>query len=282
VFVYIYKKKSLNKNKKKFILCVRITKMIISRPPRRIVISKLADEEKKILIGSGILGNLVGKVREWIVPKTLSSRFKSTLSKYGPQKITKILIAREPVIGMVQKVVNWISGGEYEKKRKQLNYDQVYHLFALITLADGTVLKLEKNAIPQITVNPGKHPKDFIAVSSPGNTLMEFIGKTIQRMGETNYVRYDAATLNCQNFIQNHLQANGISSSEATKFIMQEADKLLTGNTRSIAKAITDIAATATQAIGGRKKRRIRVPTGRPRKTAKKKNLAIKIKKSKK
>jgi hypothetical protein len=138
---------------------------------------------------------------------------------------------------------------------KELGYDQMFHLYMLVTLADGTTIRLGKNAIPQMTIG-AKNPKESILVSSPGNSFADFIGKTIQRMGEKDYVQYDGATLNCQNFIQNHLQANGISTAESTKFIMQDAEKLLTGRTRSIARGITDIGATVTQAIGGRKKKK--------------------------
>ena len=89
------------------------------------------------------------KIIRYPFAKGFTKKFRETLEKYGENKITNITIGRDPVNRIVQSIVNFISGGQYEQARKLLNYDDIYHLYMIITLDDGTRLRLEKNQIPQ-------------------------------------------------------------------------------------------------------------------------------------
>ena len=67
-----------------------------------------------------------------------------------------------------------LSRNDYQEK----SYDEIYHLFALITLEDGTVLTLDKQAILTLKVG-NKNYQDSINVSQPFTNLNEMLEKTI-------------------------------------------------------------------------------------------------------
>jgi hypothetical protein len=64
-------------------------------------------------------------------------------------------------------------------------------------------------------------------------------------MGLSDYTTYSAFTLNCQNFLLNHLQANNLISPPLKQFIYQDTKELLERTpsfSQWLGKAITDIA----------------------------------------
>jgi hypothetical protein len=62
------------------------------------------------------------------------------------------MVCRSPVQQTVQEAMNLVSLGAFKKRLSRQSYDEIYHLFALITLEDGTVLTLDKQAILTLKV----------------------------------------------------------------------------------------------------------------------------------
>ena len=95
---------------------------------------------------------------------------RDVLEQYGNEPIKSIKVCRNPVSSAVQSAMNVVSLWAFKKRLERSPHDELYHLFALITLEDGTVLTVDKQA--QITIKVGnKAYKDSIDVSPPFTTL---------------------------------------------------------------------------------------------------------------
>lgn len=223
---------------------------------------------KRKMKGKGIVGDaykkvkeVYGKVRDYILPSDLSSKFKNKMTQYGQQKIKSIVVARDPVQSLVQKALNFITLGKWNEMKKKLKYDDVYHLYMILTLENGKRLRLEKNQVVQMSDYSGTPKSSIVVPVNKDVSLNEFIKKGIDKMGIKNFVRYSADELNCQNFVNSLLTANGLNSPEITKFVVQDVEKLLTPLAKDVGQVVTDIAGTVTNLTGGRMQRNIVLPT---------------------
>ncbi len=209
----------------------------------------------------------VKKVYNWIadkfLPNDLPANFKSRLQKYGDYLITDITIGRDPVSSVIQRLLNVLTLGKYDMMKRKLYYDDVFHLYALITAKRGaqTVrLRLEKNNVVVLKESADR-PVEYINVSLGGKyiTVGEYIGKGIAKMGKTEFVRYDAIKNNCQRFQTELLQANGLMTAEADKFINQDVRQLLSDPAYGFSKVITDLGNVFGHMTGGKKPKVVKV-----------------------
>ena len=63
----------------------------------------------------------------------------------GVKQITAMVVIREPVKQYVDILSNIITLGEMNKYKSQYNINNLFHLYAVATLSDGTMVKWEKN-----------------------------------------------------------------------------------------------------------------------------------------
>ena len=176
---------------------------------------------------------------------------RDVLAKYGDMPITEIKICRNPVSAGVQTALNVVSLGAFKKRLERQAYDNVYHLFALITVQDGTILTLDKQA--QLTLKIGsKSYKDSVSVSPPFTTLNTMLNNTKQEMGNEAFFGYNSRTNNCQGFLWKFLKSNGKTSPELRAFIMQDVNQLFDKDLESFAKFVTDLGSkVSTLQYGG-------------------------------
>jgi len=177
---------------------------------------------------------------------------RDVLEKYGNMPITEIKICRSPVSQGVKTALDVVSLGAFKKRLERQAYDNVYHLFALITVQDGTVLCLDKQS--QVTLVVGsKSYKDSINVPPPFTTLNTMLSNTKQEMGNNSFFGYNAKTNNCQGFLWNFLESNGKPSPELRAFVMQDVNQLFDKDLESFSKFITDLGSKiSTLQFGGR------------------------------
>ena len=165
---------------------------------------------------------------------------RDVLSQYGDQQIKSIKICRSPVSSAVQTAMNVVSLGAFKKRLQRSPHDELYHLFALITLEDGTVLTLDKQA--QITLKVGnKTYKDAVNVAPPFTTLNEMLEKTKAHMGNSAFFGYNANGNNCQNFLFKFLMTSGKATPEIKTFILQDVKSLFDDNLEYFSKFVTDL-----------------------------------------
>ncbi len=212
------------------------------------------------LKGEGVVEDAYNWFSDKVLPKTLPSAFKTKLKRYANYTITSITVGRDPVNSVIQRILNILTLGKYDAMKRKLYYDDVFHLYAIIRAqknGQNVSLKLEKNNVV-VLKETADQPKEYVNIALGGKTISlgEFIGKTMQRMSEVDYVRYDAVSNNCQRFISEHLRANGLMTPEADKFINQDIKQLLSDPAYGFSKVITDIGNIAGHLTGGSKRKK--------------------------
>lgn len=191
-------------------------------------------------------------------PSELSASVRDILAKHGDKTITKASVIRTPVSSVVKEALNVASLGEFKKKLKAQPYDDIFHLFMLLTLSDGTTVSLEKNSIITMRVNPDRKGDSREANPPEGLTLNELMENTKKKMGK-KFIPYSAKSANCQNFILNVLRANKMDTPELDTFVKQDTDALFEGDggfLRKFSNTITDLGAkiaTIQEGVGIKK-----------------------------
>ena len=181
--------------------------------------------------------------------KTFPNELQNALDRYGNMNIKNVTICRTPVLAVIQSVINASTGGELEKNIKAQNYDDLYHLFMILTLDDGNKIRMERNARVNVQINPPE-PDNCVMVDKVVNIKFnDFINKTVAKIGMTKFNLYNARTNNCQMFLRDLLQSNNLYSTELEKFIMQDAEELVFKDSPTldkVASALTDVAGVAS------------------------------------
>lgn len=204
--------------------------------------------------GAGFVQNTINYVSKYSLEKLRSRppQMNELLKKYGNNRITKISVCRQELMGASKYLTNTLTLGTFEKNRKRLNYDKVYHLYMVIYLDNGVSVGIEKNERINIWYNPIKPKKtptseceERSVINRP--TLDNFILNG-EKKGGRNFYRYSAFRDNCQKFVNDLTTSNGLNLS---KFVLQDAGALLEPRFRKLALGITDIAGMARYIVGG-------------------------------
>jgi hypothetical protein len=165
---------------------------------------------------------------------------RDVLERYGDMPIRAILVCRNPVSEFVKTGLDVLSFGKFKKRLANQPYDTIYHLFCLITLEDGTVLTLDKQALISLTVG-SKAYKSSVAVPPPFTTLNEMLNNTRKAMGDKDFFGYDSLANNCQNFLFKFFRSNGKLTPELKNFIVQDVKGLFDENLEKKSRFITDL-----------------------------------------
>lgn len=177
------------------------------------------------------------------------------LGKYGMLPITRISVCRKPVIKSITTILNYLTDNQLTARVKNLGYDDLFHLYALIELrnTDGKqlIVKMEKNEIVSLELmSPSDYVKDLqncINVKLPINKVYSLYVLFMNGMAykPKKFWVYDQTYHNCQDFILTILKGSGLSNPTLEKFINQDAPSLLEGFdlTKKFGKGITDLAA---------------------------------------
>ena len=185
-------------------------------------------------------------------PKVVSEM----LAKYGQNTITNIEVCRQPIMNVIRGALDLASGGDLSKVVKEKGYDNVFHLFCIITLNDKTRIRIDKNQRVTIVYNPAPLTNAVTkSVKLPELvTLNTFIEKG-EVLGNKigSFYRYNGATDNCQRFIRVLLNASGVTSMDS--FIQQDTQNMIKpGLLRSITQTVTDGASLLDYAYKGGKR----------------------------
>lgn len=177
-------------------------------------------------------------------------KFRNLLKQVGDEKITSLTIWREPIS------VN----GVLKALKLNKSYDDLFHL----ALNINGKYNLDKQAV--LHFERGKPKGETLNIPSKNITINELIDRTRKRMGPRAYTRYSSKNNNCQDFLLNVLQANGLLTTDASKFIKQDIEKIFQGLPK-YAEAVSDFI-TGTQAVvdrvleGEGKRRAYQYPMG--------------------
>jgi hypothetical protein len=175
---------------------------------------------------------------------------RDVLAQYGAGQVYALTLYREPVKAYIDTVMNILSVGSWNAAKTRLNYDKMFHLSLVASLAmpsgDKIHLKIEKNEVINVT------PELDIAADAEKMevpvgcciTLQQMMAKAQQAAG-SSFFTYDAFTNNCQKFIITILRANNLDNPTVSAFVLQNAEDLakqLPTYVRPFASTVTNLA----------------------------------------
>lgn len=224
--------------------------------------------------GAGLLDtvkNIAGLVKEGVSglkdkiffpPNKLPGGSQKVFNKYAAEKIKGITVYREPINSMVNKAINMLSLGAFDKAKKSLGYDDMFHLFMVVYTYKGAV-RIEKNERITLTDLGAKDisGKESVNIDNvPANlTLDMFFENARKAVGDHKFFQYNAFENNCQDFLMMLLENSMSVNPDVKTFIKQDAEALLKqqpGYLSSIAQFATDTAGKISQVVSGQGKRR--------------------------
>ena len=180
-------------------------------------------------------------------------RFTDFLDETADKKIVSIKVGRKPVLKPIQKALNYLSLGGYEKMKKKLKYDDTFHNFLLVELSDGTRVKLEKNHVVEFfpARSDDYKAENYSVPVSKDLNLKEMIQNASD--GDDKFWRYSAAHKNCQDFTTRMITKNELVPDKPVIVENQDASKIidtLPGGAL-IPNLVTDTAASLDRAVYG-------------------------------
>lgn len=184
--------------------------------------------------------------------------YRKFVQENGDKRITRMMVCRRPLPGAIIKVADAITKGNFSGTVKRLGYDDVFHLFLIITLDDGSSWVMEKNHVLSVhRANPGQTGSETICKPVPiGNkilTLSQLIRPVVQVQGP-NYAHYTFDEWNCQRYVDDTLKYSGLLTPDLHKFIYQDAKEIaatIPSFGRWLASKATNLAARLDQVIHG-------------------------------
>lgn len=195
--------------------------------------------------------------------KFASAPFRKFLEENGNKDIAQIQIFRTPIFSVIDKVLNVISVGYWNLIKNKLAYDNLFHLYLVITLANGQQWRLEKNHIVEAKRESNKHDGLNVPIHRV-ITVNELIKNGEQLQGQDKFWHYRADTQNCQVFCYTLLKGSDLITQEAEDFILQDTETVISALpsfTQKIINKTTDFASSADILINGRaikRKKKIR------------------------
>ena len=171
--------------------------------------------------------------------KDLPPAVRNVLKIHGDSEISYIQVARNPVSKTTQGLMNLFSGGKFKKEVEKLPYDDIFHLYMIITLKNGKNISTEKDEVIKMKVGQSvrANAESRIIKNIPsGLTLQKLITKTKGYMGK-KFLPYDARDNNCQVYLNSILKANNLGNNEIYNWVKQD--------TASIFKALPELGKTS-------------------------------------
>ena len=179
------------------------------------------------------------------------------LKLHGNKKLRRIIVSRKPVSAKIQYIADLVTFGGWTQNMKKLNYDDVYHLFMIVELDDGTLFKLEKNSRVDITLHDNKLGDTMKSIDNINNTLNDMFEISEKEYGLERIYRYDPFKTNCQMLLVDLISAINKMTPQLREYIMQTASMLIESDIlKYIAKMATDSTALIRHTVEGGGKRK--------------------------
>ena len=191
------------------------------------------------LEGSGIISDLFSKPF-----KGRPKQLEDIIRQNENVDISKIYVCRKPIISFIKSLLNIFSFGMLDRAMEKLGYDKLFHLYMVFVLDNGRMYRIEKNQ----RVNAYKIDsldKDATCILLPKltfpKTLRQFFD-IVDAHKIHNLYHYNGFADNCQKFVKDCLQSNGLYTKQLNDFVLQDVKDLAPGFVKAISENITDIA----------------------------------------
>lgn len=176
---------------------------------------------------------------------------KQILRLYGNARITKLLINRIPLSEIYNTAFNFVSRGKWDERKKANGVDKLYHLSLSVYTDKGDFLleKLTTISLQKLYKLPKETESREVDLSTiPPITLLDFINRAKNKIGNTQFFKYSGFDKNCAIFVQDVLGTHNIPFDDS--FVHQPVKPLFDPSLRRIANTITDIADKSQILIG--------------------------------
>ena len=184
---------------------------------------------------------------------------RSFINREGNKSIKSMYVARQPVHSGIQKFLDVLSFGNYSKRKKKLGYDDVYHNYLIVELENGKKYKIEKNHVVETreaSKSDLSNEKYLVPLLDRDIKLDKLIGNAAK--DDSKFWRYDPANKNCQWFVQDVLENNGLDrniTDKKAKEVVKPQDGIALldslGSLSTVPKMVTDFTASADTYIYG-------------------------------
>jgi len=220
-------------------------------------------EDNRVLFeGAGLFDSIKSHLKGLLLSLTgnrrnLKPSNRDILSQVGDQPIAKLYVARRPLGNTFYQVLSVMRGFSGGFRGDEAVHDQLFHLFIVVELQDGTKIRIEKNEdINLVRYTESQLPEEVMSVSLPSGsqklTIQGLLDQTLSTIGEENFFDYNAFSTNCQRFVYDILRSNHFPiSSELQKFILQDVSDLAPDWGQKIAYFLTSLKNRANLAIQG-------------------------------
>lgn len=159
---------------------------------------------------------------------------RKLIEQVGGEKVEKLTLFRYPI--SLSKFAKFIGA------LKNTPYDDLIHIGVVINdkylTEKDAVLNFMRSGVPSQSTDTLD-----VQLGTKSITINDLLENTRKRMGDTAFSTYCALNKgdcsNCQGYLKNMLDANGLSTAETTKFILQDLEQV-TKNLPSYANAISN------------------------------------------
>jgi hypothetical protein len=183
-------------------------------------------------------------------------KVRTILKNNGAEVITSYTLKRTPVVKLLTTALSAVSLGEFGKRFRGSEFDDLFHLFLEMTTESGKKISIEKNEVINMEVNPKIRDKEQVQKITnnvpQGLTLDTIMNNAQQKMG-SKFFGYSARDNNCQDFIVAVLQSNNIGDEGDIAFVKQDTKELFRDLPflRKFSNTLTTIGARANVATTG-------------------------------
>lgn len=193
------------------------------------------------------VGHKIGRVSKKVVKKIdkkLKSRpkaYKKFMKHKSKWEIVEIQICRQPIKEAIKKALDLITGGKVTEIQEKYNYDEIFHLYALIRFSNGKEYLIEKNQIP-ILRRSKKSDRGVGECQLRKVDNIKFSDAIKRAEKHPKFYFYSSQKYNCQDFLTRI--AHELDITDLDEFINQyEAKEILSNKgVRKAASGLTTIA----------------------------------------
>ena len=179
------------------------------------------------------------------------------LEKYGDRQIFGLRVVRTPLSSSLNRLLNVLSLGKMKRMKQEHAFSDYFHLYLVADMGNRNPLVIEKNERVGISQSykKDKRSQEMSIELRPNQSLTPnmLLETTLSKIGNYNFFQYRAFSLNCQRFIKDILQSNGLLTKQLDEFIMQPVEsiaKKMSPGFKKVANVATDVAGYVSKLFG--------------------------------
>lgn len=186
-----------------------------------------------------------------------TNRFQKFMDDNNNKKITSVEVGRTPIYSGIEKALNILSLGRFDKTKKKLDYDQIYHQYMIVNFDDGTSQKIERNhVVENKKVNNDDKKNVFIEIPVKDRdiTVKNLIENS--SINSSDFWKYDPSKSNCQLFVRDIINSNDLLPDVDSSKVLetQESQTLINSipePLRNLPLVVTNLASAADKVVYG-------------------------------